>query len=271
MLGAIVGDIVGSPYEYDHRNIKTTEFPLFSERSYVTDDSIMILAVAQALMDALPKRGAKVDDKPVLAALVARMKEFGNRYPRAGYGTRFAHWLISSSPQPYNSYGNGSAMRVSPSAWAYDELADVEHCAELTAVVTHNHPEGIKGAVSTAGAILLARQGKSKDEIRAYVTGRFGYNLSRSLDDIRPTYHHVESCQETVPEAITAFLEADGFEDCLRKAVSLGGDSDTLTAISASIAEAMWGIPASITAAARVKMDEFQLDVLDRWEAWRKS
>ena len=270
MLGAIVGDIVGSPYEYTHNNIKTTEFSLFSQASHFTDDTVMTLAVAGALMEVLPSHGAPAADGKVEGALVKKMREFGARYPYAGYGVRFSRWLISRAPKPYGSFGNGAPMRVSPAAWAYDTLEEVEHCAELTARVSHNHPEGIKGAQATAGAILLARQGRDKAEIKRYVQERHGYDLSRTLDDIRPDYVHVESCQETVPEAITAFLEAEGFEDCLRKAVSLGGDSDTLTAIAASIAEGAWGVPRSIIAAARVKLDSFLLEVLDRWEAWRR-
>ncbi|MBQ7263604.1 MAG: ADP-ribosylglycohydrolase family protein [Synergistaceae bacterium] len=295
MLGAIVGDIVGSPYEFDHNNIKTTEFPLLSGRSHFTDDTVMTLAVAEALMTAMPSRGQWAADGDVEAALIRSMRAFGARYPSAGYGGRFARWLASPRPRPYGSFGNGSAMRVSPAAWAFDRLEDVERCAELTARPTHDHPEGIKGAQATAGAILLARQGKGKDEIRRYVEDRYDYDLSRTLDDIRPTYRHVESCQETVPEALTAFLEAvgkdgascpsagtsascasaagkdgaDGFEDCLRKAVSLGGDSDTLAAIAASLAEGAWGVPKEIEAAVLPLLDPFLLDVLERFEAWR--
>ena len=273
MLGAIVGDIVGSPYEFDFHNIKTTEFPLFSELSYFTDDTVMTLAVAEALMEALPSRGAPAVDETVEAALIKAMQGFAQRFPRfnglGGYGVRFVSWLSTPNPKPYGSFGNGAAMRVSPAGWAYDTLEEVERCAKLTAQVSHNHPEGIKGAQATAGAILLARQGKDKAEIKRYVQEHHGYDLSRTLDEIRPNYHHVESCQETVPEAITAFLEADGFEDCLRKAVSLGGDSDTLTAIAASIAEAAWGLPEDIASMARAKLHPFLQDVLDRWEVWR--
>ena len=271
MLGAIVGDIVGSPCEFDRNNIKTTEFPLFSERSCFTDDTVMTLAVAEALMATLPGRGIEAPEAKFETALVHSMRSFGLRYPDARYGSRFSMWLTAQRPEPYNSFGNGSAMRVSPVAWAFDTLDAVERFAAASARVTHNHPEGIRGAQATAGAILLARQGKPKPEIREYVESRYGYDLSRTLDEIRPGYRHVESCQETVPEAISAFLEADGFEDAVRKAVSLGGDSDTLTAITASIAEGMWGINPETEAAALQRLDLFLRESVSRWETWRKD
>ena len=164
-------------------------------------------------------------------------------YPDAGYGGRFSGWLLSDDPKPYNSFGNGSAMRVSSAAWLYNMLEDVEMYAALSAEVTHNHPEGIKGAQATAAAVFMARSGNTKEEIKAYIEEVYGYDLSRKCDEIRPSYHHVESCQETVPEAIAAFLEGADFEDVIRTAVSLGGDCDTLTAIAGSIAEAFYGIP----------------------------
>ncbi len=265
MLGAIVGDIVGSPYEFDRNNIKTTEFPLFSKRSQFTDDTVMTLAVAEAIMLC----GETITETEFEKNVIKTMQYFSLRYPYAGYGGRFAGWLTANNPKPYDSFGNGSAMRVSPVAWAFDEFEDVERFAAVSARVSHNHPEGIKGAQATATAILLARQGKSQPEIKRYIEGLYGYDLNRTLDEIRPKYHHVESCQKTVPEAITAFLEADGFEDAVRKAVSLGGDSDTLTAITASIAEAAWGIPKEIEAEALSRLDPFLRDVLERWEAWR--
>jgi ADP-ribosylglycohydrolase len=256
MLGAIIGDIIGSPYEFDRNNIKTTDFPLFGERSRFTDDTVMTLAVAEALME-----GGNSED------YVKAMRKYGKLYPYAGYGQRFAIWLCSSKPEPYNSYGNGSAMRVSSVGWWYQTLEAVEEGAECSAIVTHNHPEGIKGAQATAAAIFLARTGKSKAEIKAYIETRYGYDLSRTLDEIRPNYRHVESCQETVPEAITAFLESDGFEDAIRKAVSLGGDSDTLAAITGSIAEAAYGVPEPIKDQALSRLDETLLSTLKRWES----
>lgn len=272
MLGAVIGDIVGSPYEFTINNIKTTNFPLISEKSRPTDDSVMTLAVAEALMKVMPVRGAETDKLELNFenTLIETMQFFGRRYINAGYGMRFIDWVLADNPKPYNSYGNGSAMRVSPVAWAFNDLENVEKFAAISAGVSHNHPEGIKGAQATAGAIYLARTGKNKDEIKNYIVKRYGYDLSRTLDEIRPDYYHVESCQGTVPEAITAFLEADNFEDALRKAVSLGGDSDTLTAITASIAEGMWGIPAEIEEKILPLLDVFLRDVTSRWDAWRK-
>ncbi|MEI3092719.1 MAG: ADP-ribosylglycohydrolase family protein [Oscillospiraceae bacterium] len=208
MYGAILGDIVGSPYEFDCNNYKAKDFPLFSQQSEFTDDTVMTLAVAKALMDT---RGQ--DDAAIKAALVREMQRLGCTYPDRGYGVRFGGWLYEDAPKPYNSYGNGSAMRVSPAAWLGGDMEEVLHLARLTAEVTHNHSEGIKGAQATAAAIYLARTGHSKADIKAYVEREFGYDLSRTCDKIRPTYHHVESCQETVPQAITAFLESTDFED----------------------------------------------------------
>lgn len=237
MYGAILGDIIGSPFEFDMGD-KSKEFQLFSRRSGATDDSLMTLAVYKGISEA-----DSCDDESIKSSIVRAMREIGNEYPNAGYGLRFSRWLDADEPQPpYYSYGNGSAMRVSCVGWMYDTLEEVRHMAKLSAEVTHNHPEGIKGAEATASAIFLARKGKSKGEIKEYIEMTFDYDLSRTCDEIRPTYSHVESCQETVPEAITAFLEGESFEDVIRTAVSLGGDCDTLTAIAGSIAEAYYGI-----------------------------
>ena len=233
MIGAIVGDIVGSVYEWD--NIKSKEFTLFRQDCFFTDDTVMTLAIAEGLMN-----GGSADD------FIIAMKNYGKLYPDAGYGGRFSGWLGSDSSDPYNSWGNGSAMRVSPVGWAFDTLEQVEEYAEISAAVTHNHPEGIKGAKATAACIFLARIGKSKGEIKGYIESTYGYDLDRTLDEIRPNYQFNESCQKTVPEAIIAFLESDDFEDAIRNAISLGGDSDTLAAITGSIAEAAYGVPENI-------------------------
>ena len=258
MFGAILGDIVGSPYEFDCNNIKTKNFPLFSGRSVFTDDSVMTLAVAKGFMDAPP--GA--DDDTIRQSIARAMHELGQRYPDAGYGARFDAWLSFEGSGPYNSFGNGSAMRVSSAAWLYHDLASVRHAAKLSAEVTHNHPEGIKGAEATAAAIFLARTGHGKGEIRDCIEGTFGYDLSRTCDEIRPHYRHVESCQETVPEAITAFLEGESFEDVLRTAVSLGGDSDTLAAITGSIAEAFYGVPEELRHECRQRLTPELAEIL---------
>ena len=244
MYGAILGDIIGSPYEFDQGE-KTKDFPLFSKDSTFTDDSVMTLAVAEALMNTVEAcgrhfaqtGGTGLTDEVVKENVVYAMQKYGARYPDAGYGARFSQWLREKDPRPYGSFGNGSAMRVSSAAWLFDALDEVRRAARLSAVVTHNHPEGIKGAEATASAIFLARTGHSKAEIRDYIEKQFGYALDRTCDEIRLVYHHVESCMETVPEAITAFLEGESFEDVIRTAVSLGGDCDTLTAIAGSIAE----------------------------------
>lgn len=261
MYGAILGDIVGSPYEFDCNNYKAKDFPLFSQRSEFTDDTVMTLAVARALLDT---RGQ--DDTAIKAALVREMQRLGRAYPDRGYGARFIHWLYADAPQPYHSYGNGSAMRVSPAAWLSESMEEALHLAQLTAQVTHDHPESIKGAQATAAAIFLARTGHDKAEIKAYAECEFGYDLSRSCDEIRPTYHHVENCQETVPQAITAFLESLDFEDALRTAVSLGSDSDTLAAITGSIAEAFYGVPEELRQECYKRLPPELTEILHEWE-----
>ena len=261
MYGAILGDMIGAPYEFD-RSPKVKEFPLFTIESQFTDDSVMTIAVADALMNTLGQ-----DDNAVKAELVRSMQRWGAKYPDAGYGGMFYRWLHKKNPEPYGSFGNGSAMRVSAAGWLYDTLEETRHMARLTAEVTHNHPEGIKGAEAAAAAIFMARTGRSKDEIKAYIVREFGYDLSRTCDEIRPTYHHVESCQQTVPEAITAFLEGTDFEDVIRTAVSLGGDCDTLTCIAGGMAEAFYGIPASIKEKCRRRLFPDMLMVCDRFEA----
>lgn len=257
-IGALVGDVVGSPYEFDHNNIKTEDFPLFSENSRLTDDSVMTQAVTDGFIETWG-----LDDAAVREGVIRAMMREGKKYPRAGYGAMFRKWL--KNPEPYGSYGNGSAMRVSAVGWLFDQLDDVRKYATLSADISHNHPEGIKGAQATALAIYLTRCGLPKDTLKAYLTHKFGYNLERTLNDIRPDYHHVESCMETVPEALTAYFEGQNFEDVVRKAVSLGGDSDTLTAIAASIAEARYGIPDDMRQETLRRMDAHQRQLLDKF------
>lgn len=261
MYGAILGDIIGSPYEFDQGN-KTKDFPLFSPRSSYTDDSVMTVAVADAFLDAGPDAG----EKEIKKLLVSKMRFFGALFPYAGYGGMFRRWLNSWDPKPYGSCGNGSAMRVSSVGWLFHDLETVRKMARFSAEVTHNHPEGIKGAEATASAIYLARTGSTKAEIRAFIEENFHYDLSRTCDEIRPSYHHVETCQETVPEAITAFLEGSSFEDVIRTAVSLGGDCDTLAAIAGSIAEGFYGVPKELKQACRAALPEKLCSVLDRFE-----
>ena len=259
MIGAIMGDMIGAPYEFDRGN-KTKDFPLFSQESEFTDDSVMTIAVAEALMDTIGK-----SDDEVRAALTASMRKWGKRYPDAGYGGMFYRWLHIRHPKPYGSFGNGSAMRVSSAGWLFDTLEETRHMARLTAEVTHNHPEGIKGAEAAASAIFMARTGCSKEEIKGYIVAEFGYDLSRTCDEIRPEYYHVETCQKTVPEAITSFLEGTDFEDVIRTAVSLGGDCDTLTCIAGGMAEAFYGVPDNLAEECRKRLPADMLAVLDRF------
>jgi len=280
MLGAIIGDIVGSVYEWD--NIKTKDFPLFSDKCFFTDDTVMTIAVADALMN-----GGTEEN------FIDSMKKYGRMYPGSGYGIRFGSWLFSDDRKPYNSWGNGSAMRVSPCGWLMNcgfcartgmWPSDGRGIAKLSAEVTHNHPEGIKGALAVADAIFMCRfytggygdeMGNAvnkehtlsewKTRIKKHIEQEYGYDLNRTLDEIRPAYRFNESCQKTVPEAIIAFLESADFEDAIRNAISLGGDSDTLAAITGSIAEAAYGIPQPIAERALGYLDETLRTVFDRW------
>ena len=264
MYGALLGDMIGAPYEFDRGN-KSKEFPLFCENSRFTDDSVMTIAVAEALLDS-----RFLDDDSIRAALIKSMRKWGKKYPDAGYGRKFLCWLREKDPKPYGSCGNGSAMRVSAAGWLFDTLEETREKARLTAEVTHDHPEGIKGAEAASSAIFLARTGRSKEEIRDYIVQEFGYDLSRTCDQIRPSYYHNESCQKTVPEAITAFLEGTDFEDVIRTAVSLGGDCDTLTCIAGSIAEAFYGVPAILKAECKRRLPEDMAYILGRFDISRK-
>lgn len=264
MYGAILGDMIGAPYEFDQGN-KTKDFPLFSKNSQFTDDTVMTIAVGEALLESLGK-----SEESLKEALIRSMQKWGHSYPYAGYGVMFSRWLEEPEPQPYGSFGNGSAMRVSAAGWLYDTLEETRKVARWTAEVTHNHPEGIKGAEATASAIFLARTGVDKEEIRVYLSREFDYDLSRTCDEIRPGYHHVESCQETVPEAITAFLEGTDFEDVIRTAVSLGGDCDTLTCIAGGMAEAFYGVPEGLKDECRARLPEDMLTVLLDFEKGAK-
>jgi ADP-ribosylglycohydrolase len=225
MLGAIAGDIIGSRFE--RYPVKTTDFELFHPECRFTDDSVLTLAVADHIF--------------LGSDLIDTLKEYFHQYPDAGYGARFMQWACSTSREPYNSFGNGSAMRVSPVGFAFDSLEVVLEKARTTAEVTHNHEEGIKGAQATAAAVFLARTGNSKDEIKRFIETQFQYNLSEPLDAIRPQYTFDVTCQGSVPQAITAFLESENFEDAVRKAISLGGDSDTQACIAGGIAHAFYG------------------------------
>lgn len=236
MFGAIVGDVAGSRFEFD-RGGKTKNFEFITDECEYTDDTVMTLAVAEALMNA----GIDADEKTVKKGLVTSMQKWGSWYPNSGYGSSFIHWLHSSKPEPYGSYGNGSAMRVSAAGWLYETLERTLEVAGWTAEVSHNHPEGIKGAKCTAAVIFLARTGHSKKEIERYVIENFDYDFSESLDEMRKRHSHVETCMDSLPKALRSFFDGDSYEDVVRNAVSLGGDTDTLAAIAGAMAEAYYG------------------------------
>ena len=261
MYGAILGDIIGSPFEFD-RGDKTKNFDLFSKGCGFTDDSVMTIAVGEALLAVRPKAAVKeIED-----AVASNMQDWGKRYPHAGYGGSFRHWLKENNPKPYGSYGNGSAMRVSAAGWLYDSIERTREVARATANVTHNHPEGIKGAEATASAIYMARNGSSKEEIKEYIETIFGYNLSRTCDEIRPTYYFNESCQGTVPESIIAFLESTDYESAIRLTISLGGDADTMGAITGGIAEAYYKeIPQYIREEVLKRLPNEFIDIMQRF------
>ena len=266
MLGAITGDIIGSIYE--HNNIKTKKFDLFTDKNRFTDDTVMTFAVAEALMN-----GGGDEN------FIRFMKRYGLLYPRAGYGGTFVRWLASDTTEPYNSWGNGSAMRVSSCGWIANLDIPIEEGLKLTedlakksAEVTHNHPEGIKGAQATAVSIFFMRHGKSKnaikeykDKLKDYIKDRFEYDLDFTIDEIRPIYRFDVSCQGSVPPAIVSFLESENFEDAIRNAISIGGDSDTIGAITGSIAEAAYGIPEDIKEKAMSYLDGRLKGVYENW------
>ena len=249
MLGAIAGDVIGSVHEFLGQ--KTKEFPLFVEKSRFTDDTVLSIAVADCLLTG--------------SSYVDTFRAYAKKYPDRCYGLGFWRWVESGSREPYNSWGNGSAMRVSAVAFAFDTLEEVLQEAAASAKVTHNHPEGVRGAQAAAAATFLARQGEAKRNIRRLIEGRFGYDLSRTTAMIRPTYAFNESCQGTVPEAITAFLDSVDYEDAVRLAISLGGDADTLACITGGIAGAFYGVPYSIAGRALESLDPELMEIVTRF------
>lgn len=258
MYGAILGDMIGSPYEFKEK-VESKDFEMFNRKIRYTDDSMMTIAVADALM----KAGNDASEETLKDSFVLSMQIWGRKYPKAGYGGRFRKWLKLDNPQPYGSYGNGSAMRVSPVGWFFDSLDKTIEAAGWSAEVTHNHPEGIKGAKAMAAAIYMARNGSSKDEIKEFIQKEFRYDLSKTCDEVRPWYQFDVSCQGTVPFSILAFLEGEDFEDVIRTAVSLGGDCDTLTCIAGGIAEAFYEVPDDYVIECRKRLPEDALGVID--------
>ena len=257
MLGAIIGDIVGSRFEWN--NHKSKDFELFTKECFFTDDSVMTLAIAKALLD------CKGDYSNLSEKAVRSMQEIGRPYPDCGYGGSFEWWMYSDDPKPYNSYGNGAAMRVSACGFVARTIDEAVTLSRKVTEVTHNHPEGIKGAEATAVAIFLARDGYKIKDIKNCIN-EYYYNLNFTLDEIRDTYEFNETCQDTVPQAIVAFLESTSFEDAIRNAISIGGDSDTLAAITGGIAEAYYGVPKEIGDIAKSYLDDRLLDILEAFE-----
>ena len=257
MLGAIVGDIVGSVYEF--RNHRSKDFELFKPQCFATDDSIMTLAIAKAVLESAP------DHHDLAENAVKYMREVGQPYPDCGYGGRFLDWMYSDHPKPYNSFGNGAAMRVSPVAYAAKSIEEVVEMSRAVTAVTHNHPEGIKGAEATAVCTWLALHGAGKDRILEVVNSLY-YHINFTLDEIRPTYRFNETCQDTVPQALEAFFESTDFEDAIRNAISVGGDSDTLAAITGAVAGAYYGVPDEINRYARFYLDSRLSDILAEFE-----
>ncbi len=262
MYGAILGDIIGSRFEFD-RGGKTKKFELLTDEDKFTDDSVMTVAVADALLGT-PK---DADDDTVKMAVIKSMQKWGRRYPWSGYGQKFFLWLGDKNPQPYGSWGNGSAMRVSSVGWLYDNLEETRRYARLTAEVTHNHPEGIKGAECTASVIFLARTGGSKEEIEEYVIREFGYDFSETLEEMRARHQHVESCQDSLPKALRSFFDGNSYEDVVRNAVSLGGDTDTLAAIAGAMGEALYDMPETLRAETLDRIKDDMREVLMRFDA----
>ena len=263
MIGAIIGDMAGSRFEHHpHRaGIDPLGFPLFTGESRFTDDTVMSIAVSQALMDAAG------DPDRLSEACALRFKEYGRRYPAAGYGGRFRQWLASDDMRPLGSFGNGSAMRVSPVGWSFGTLEETERMARASAEPTHNHPEGVKGACSVAAAIFLARQGQCPEEIRDHIQRAYGYDLSQHIPEIGNTGFD-STCQGSVPQAIVCALETASVEEAVRAAILLRGDADTQGAIAGSIAEALWGVPEDLKNQAEARLDEHLRGCLQRWRQW---
>lgn len=261
LYGAIVGDIVGSRFEFD-KGPWTKDFDFITEECDFTDDTVMTIAVANGLMCTLGDSEEVTKDMLTMA-----MRSWGTKYPYAGYGVNFSTWLNSKDPKPYNSFGNGSAMRVSAVGWLYDSLEETKDMARVTAEITHDHPEGIRGAVCTASVIYLARNGYYKYQIEDYLKKEFAeYDISESLESMRARHKHDESCMDSMPKALVSFLKGETFTDVIRNAVSLGGDADTIAAIAGSMAEAYYAVPYYLEDICRHLLPREMLDVIDEME-----
>lgn len=274
MIGAIIGDIVGSRFEFN--NHRSKDFELFTDDCQVTDDSIMTLAVAKAIMEAEKVKETSISGSEqdgdyyakVESMTIKYMQEIGRKYPDCGYGGMFSRWVFNDNPEPYNSFGNGAAMRISPAGFAAKTESEACRLSGAVTGVTHNHVEGIKGAEAAAVAIFMARHGFTKGEIRDKITSNY-YPLNFTIDEIRDTYQFNETCQETVPQALEAFFESTSFEDSIRNAISIGGDSDTLAAITGAIGEAYYGVPDAIKDKALSYLDDNLLSIYNEWSAFK--
>jgi len=264
MLGAIVGDIVGSRFEF--HNYRKKDFDLFVDWSFVTDDTIMSLAIGKAIMETEKEITTKTEAYYELLEknTIRYMRKIGQRYPHCGYGGRFFHWMFSDDPRPYNSFGNGAAMRVSPVAWVAKDENEVKLLSKTVTAITHNHPEGLKGAEATALAIFMTKKGFPKQDISLRIQKDY-YDLGFTIDEIRNSYIYNETCQGTVPQALQAFLESTSFEDAIRNAISIGGDSDTMGAITGSVAEAYYGVPKHIESKALSYLDDYLKSLYEQW------
>lgn len=260
MLGAIIGDVVGSRFEFD-RGPWTKNFEFFTTGCNFTDDTVMTIAISEALKSV----AMDATDEEIKNACIRSMKKWGKKYPYAGYGARFISWVLTTDPEPYGSWGNGSAMRVSAAGNLYQTLERTREVARLTAEVTHNHPEGIKGAECTAAVMYMGRNNYSKEDIYSYVVREFGYDLSKTVDELRPLHRHDESCMDALPKALISFLSGDSFEDVIRNAVSLGGDTDTIAAIAGAMAEAFYGIPETYASSVRSFLPSDMLEVVGKY------
>ena len=265
MFGAVLGDIIGSRFEFD-RGDRTKNFELYSKYDSFTDDTVMTVGVAEGLLNS----DKDASEETVKHCLIESMQKYGKRYPHAGYGARFYRWVLGDDPKPYGSWGNGSAMRVSAVGWLYDSLDKTREVARWTAQISHNHPEGIKGAECTAAVIYLGRTGRNKEEIKEYVISEFGYDLSESLDELRRRHRHDESCMDSLPKALISFFEGISYEDIIRNAVSLGGDTDTIAAIAGAMAEGYYEIPENILEKGKAYLSDDLKQVLEKISTERK-
>ena len=263
MLGAIIGDVVGSRFEFHNR--LSRDFAFFHPDCRFTDDTVMTCAVAQALMD------SREDFSDLAEKTVSAMQRIGRRYPNCGYGARFIHWMFTDDPQPYNSFGNGSAMRISPVGFAARDAEEAKLLSAAVTAVSHNHPEGMKGAEATAVAIVLARQGRTKEEIREVMEEY--YDLGTTVEEYRDRWqgHGKEICQVSLPQALACFFEGDSYEDVIRNCISIGGDSDTIAAIAGGIAEAYYGVPEEFSIQARAYLDKGLLRIVDDFAVWSRE